>query len=163
MNKDGSAKKKAPTEAEHDTCPGHAAASASTTPARRSPTRAPIRRPTGAPCTPGTVAPASRPADQRRDDRGTAGGPENSDRENKSWDSATVVRQSWMAESFLTRATAPKGAETFLATAVAHGEHTEDGHRLYLKLTGADDDKGRYWIGTERSPPESTPPTPARS
>ncbi len=54
---------------------------------------------------------------------------------NKAWDSSTVVRKAWLAESFLTRTSPPKGAETFLALAVAHGEHTEDGHRLYTDLT----------------------------
>ncbi len=49
---------------------------------------------------------------------------------NKFWDSAEKVRRSWMSESFLTRTTPTKGTETFLALAVAHGEHTEKYHRL---------------------------------
>ena len=50
-------------------------------------------------------------------------------------DSAERVRRAWISESFLTRTTAPKGAETFLALAIAHGEHVEDGYRLHAELT----------------------------
>ncbi len=59
-------------------------------------------------------------------------------------ESAETVRRSWIAGAFLTRTTPPKGAETFLAVAVAHGEHTEDYHRLFCSLTGASEDK-QYW------------------
>ncbi len=59
-------------------------------------------------------------------------------------ESAETVRRSWIAGAFLTRTTPPKGAETFLAVAVAHGEHTEDYHRLFCSLTGTSEDK-QYW------------------
>ncbi len=53
---------------------------------------------------------------------------------------AETVRRAWLAEAFLTRTAPPWGAETFLAVAVAHGEHTEEYHRLYTTLTGGSDD-----------------------
>ena len=41
------------------------------------------------------------------------------------------------------RGRAPKGGETFLARAVARGEHTQEYHRLYATLTGAA--QGQPW------------------
>ena len=69
---------------------------------------------------------------------------------NKAWDSAETVRRAWLAESFLTRTSPPKGAETFLALAVAHGEHPDDAYRLHADLsakgaeTPGDDWQRRY-------------------
>ena len=54
---------------------------------------------------------------------------------NKAWDSAETVRRAWLAESFLTRTSPPKGAETFIALAVAHGEHPDDAYRLHADLS----------------------------
>ncbi len=68
---------------------------------------------------------------------------------NKFWDSAEKVRRSWMSESFLTRTTPPKGTETFLALAVAHGEHTEKYHRLGTRLT-TDAEDGTPWDASSK-------------
>ena len=45
------------------------------------------------------------------------------------------MRRAWLAESFLTRTSPPKGAETFIALAVAHGEHPDDAYRLHADLS----------------------------
>jgi len=140
LNKDGSAKMKAPTVDEHATCPGHAAY---------------VSQGYGDPhptyvCTnpkenkhalyswKGTTLPTQATrggmTDEQKAERRTL--IEN----NKQWDSAETVRRAWLSEAFLTRTSPPKGAETFLAVAVAHGEHTEDGHALYTRLTTGTDD-----------------------
>ena len=41
---------------------------------------------------------------------------------NRAWDSAQTVRRDWL-RTFLTRKTAPKGAQVFLAVALAHDAH----------------------------------------
>jgi len=71
---------------------------------------------------------------------------------NREWGSAETVRRAWLSEAFLTRTSPPKTAETFLAVAVAHGEHTEDYHRLYLKLAGGSQDPqdDAYWNASSK-------------
>ena len=152
LNKDGSAKKKAPTEAEHAACPGHAAYVASgysglhTTYVCTDPksNKHALYSWNGETRLPGQQSSGGGMTEQQKADRRTLVA------NNKSWDSSTVVRRAWLAESFLTRTTPPKGAETFLAVAVAHGEHTETSHETYADLTRTADDKNkpsfqRYW------------------
>ena len=151
LNKNGSAKTKAPTADEHATCPGHAAhvsiyysgpqvTYVCTAPKANKHALADYR---------GTTLPGQQPAggmtDEQKADRRTLIA------RNREWDSATTVRQAWLSEAFLTRTAPPKGAETFLAVAVAHGEHTEDYHRLYLKLVrGSQDQDDAYWNASSK-------------
>jgi len=74
------------------------------------------------------------------------------------------VRQAWLSEAFLTRTAPPKGAETFLAVAVAHGEHTEDYHRLYLKLVrGSQDQDDAYWNASSKIEARISAATPRQA
>jgi ParB family chromosome partitioning protein len=137
VKKDGDPKVNPPTEKEHASCPGHAAYV--TAYYRSDPQVTYV-------CTDPkgnghalyswsgqTVAPSQQPGGEMTDEQ-------KAERKsliahNKNWDSAERVRRAWLSESFVTRTTTPKGAETFLALAVAHGEHVEDGYRLHAELT----------------------------
>ena len=149
LNKDGSAKKKAPTQAEHATCPGHAAYVSTyyhgpqTTYVCTDPkaNQHALTSVYGETRLPGQQTGGGMTEEQKAERR-------NLIQRNKEWDSAETVRRSWLAEAFLTRTSPPKGAETFLATAVAHGEHTEDHHRLYLTLTGGQEEQ--YWTASSK-------------
>ncbi len=132
LNKDGSAKKKPPTPDEHAACPGHAAY---VSPGYREPDTT-----EGQPARPllltGHHPP--RPADRRRDDRRAEGRTPEAHREQQAvglGDRAPCVALRGVPDPHQP----PKGAETFLALAVAHGEHTEEYHRLYTALTGGSD------------------------
>ncbi len=164
LNKNGSAKTKAPTADEHATCPGHAAhvsiyysgpqvTYVCTAPKANKHALADYR---------GTTLPGQQPAggmtDEQKADRRTLIA------RNREWDSATTVRQAWLFEAFLTRTAPPKGAETFLAIAVAHGEHTEDYHRLYLKLVrGSQDQDDAYWNASSKIEARISAATPRQA
>jgi len=142
VHRNGTPRKNAPTEAEHATCPGHAAYltvdSWSTPPRVR--TTYVCTDPTGN----GhhlysynggvslTGQPPSGPmSEEQKAERRTVVA------NNRNWDSAEKVRRSWIADAFLTRTTPPKNAETFVALAVIHGERSEDYNSLYTTLTKA--------------------------
>ncbi len=142
VHRNGTPRKNAPTEAEHATCPGHAAYltvdSWSTPPRVR--TTYVCTDPTGN----GhhlysynggvslTGQPTSGPmSEEQKAERRTVVA------NNRNWDSAEKVRRSWIADAFLTRTTPPKNAETFVALAVIHGERSEDYNSLYTTLTKA--------------------------
>jgi ParB family chromosome partitioning protein len=147
--KSGAARSKAPTQAEHASCPGHAAYvtvdSWSTTPQAR--TTYVCTDPAGnghaVHSYAGTTMPGESPtgpmSEEQKAQRRTLIA------NNKAWDAAEKVRRAWIADALLTRTSAPKDAEAFLARAVVHGEHTQDGNRLYTTLTtGRDDDDYSY-------------------
>lgn len=143
VNKNRTPRKNAPTEAEHATCPGHAAYlsvdSWSTPPRVR--TTYLCTDPTGnghhlyshssgSSGTSLTGQPTSGPmSEEQKADRRTVVA------NNRNWESAEKVRRSWIADAFLTRTAPPKNAETFVALAVVHGERTEDYNSLYTTLT----------------------------
>ena len=156
VKRNGDPKVNPPTEAEHATCPGHAAYVStyySGTPnvtyvctnpkanghalySWNGETRLPGQQPGGG------------MSEEQKAERKTLIA------NNKAWDSAETVRRGWLSESFLTRTNPPKGAETFLALAVAHGEHTEDSNQTYADLTRQGDEDGpsfqRYWGVTQK-------------
>ena len=153
VKKDGDPKVNPPTEKEHASCPGHAAYVTtyySGTPHVTYVCTNPkanghaLYSWNGETRPPGQQAGGGMTDEQKAERRTLIAN-------NKAWDSAETVRRAWMAESFLTRTTPPKGAETFLAVAVAHGEHTEESHRLYADLTRQTDEASsvpeyqRYW------------------
>jgi len=144
LNKNGTAKKQAPTEVEHATCPGHAAyvsrgygdlrtTYVCTDPKANKHALSSWK---------GTTLPGQQSGggmtEQQKADRKTL------IRRNQEWDSATTVRQAWLSEAFLNRTSPPKGADAFLCLAVIHGEHPQEYRRLYTTLTGTADD-GQAW------------------
>ncbi|WP_248580887.1 ParB/RepB/Spo0J family partition protein [Nocardioides sp. InS609-2] len=67
---------------------------------------------------------------------------------NKAWDSAETVRREWLA-GFVSRKTAPKGAEALICEAVITGQHflykgMEANHPLLRTLLGTGADKSRW-------------------
>ena len=156
VKRNGDPKVNPPTEAEHATCPGHAAyvttyysgtpnvtyvcinpkANGHALYSWNGETRLPGQQPGGG------------MSEEQKAERKTLIA------NNKAWDSAETVRRGWLSESFLTRTNPPKGAETFLALAVAHGEHTEDSNQTYADLTRQGDEDGpsfqRYWGVTQK-------------
>ncbi len=131
VKRSGDPKVNPPTEAEHATCPGHAAYVSTYyggTPQVTYVCTNPKANGHGLYSWSGeTRLPGQQPGGGMTDEQ-------KAERKilierNKAWDSSTVVRRAWLAESFLTRTSPPKGAETFLALAVAHGEHTEESHQ----------------------------------
>ncbi len=144
LNKNGTAKKQAPTEVEHATCPGHAAyvsrgyGDLRTTYVCTDP-KANKHALTS---WKGTTLPGQQSGggmtEQQKADRKTL------IRRNQEWESATTVRQSWLSQAFLNRTSPPKGADAFLSLAVIHGEHPQEYRRLYSTLTGTADD-GQAW------------------
>ncbi len=145
LTKAGAAKSKAPTEAEHATCPGHAAYVTvdawSATPRAR--TTYVCTNPTGnghaLHTYGGTRLPGETPSgpmsEAQKAERRTLIA------NNKAWDAAEKVRRAWITDAFLTRTSPPKNAEAFVARAVVHGEHTQDDNRLYTTLTNGQDDE----------------------
>jgi len=144
LNKNGTAKKQAPTEVEHATCPGHAAyvsrgygdlrtTYVCTDPKANKHALSSWK---------GTTLPGQQSGggmtEQQKADRKTL------IRRNQEWESATTVRQSWLSQAFLNRTSPPKGADAFLSLAVIHGEHPQEYRRLYSTLTGTADD-GQAW------------------
>ena len=137
VKRNGDPKVNPPTEAEHATCPGHAAyvttyysgtpnvtyvctnpkANGHALYSWNGETRLPGQQPGGG------------MSEEQKAERRTLIA------NNKAWDSAETVRRAWLAESFLTRTSPPKGAETFIALAVAHGEHPDDAYRLHADLS----------------------------
>ena len=140
VNKNGTTKKNAPTEAEHASCPGHAAylsVDTWSTPARVRTTYL-CTDPTGHGhhlySSSGGVSAAGQPAsgpmsEEQKAARRTLVA------NNRAWESAQKVRRSWIADAFATRTSPPKNAETFVALAVIHGERTEDYNSLYTTLS----------------------------
>jgi ParB family chromosome partitioning protein len=137
LKRNGDPKVNAPTEAEHASCPGHAAYVSDSYGGHTHATYV---------CTDPRAnnhAVSTWNGETRLPSQQTAGGMTEEQKaerrtliaNNKAWDSAEKVRRAWLAESFLTRINPPKGAETFLALAVAHGEHPEDAYRLHADLT----------------------------
>jgi ParB family chromosome partitioning protein len=139
LNKNGTAKKQAPTPDEHAACPGHAAY---VSPGYGAPTTTfvctdPKANKHALSSWKGTTLPGQQSGggmtEQQKADRRTLIA------NNKSWESAQKVRQSWLSQAFLHRTSPPKGAEAFLSLAVIHGEHPQE-YRLYSTLTGIADD-----------------------
>jgi len=111
LNKDGSAKKKAPNPSEHASCPGHAAyltlgwgsrrqyepTYVCTAPKANGHARATYHGVT----LPGQSNGGGMTDEQKAERKALVAN-------NKSWDSAATVRRAWLTESFLTRTTAPK-------------------------------------------------------
>ncbi len=156
VKKDGDPKVNPPTEKEHASCPGHAAYVTtyySGTPHVTYVCTNPkanghaLYSWNGETRPPGQQAGGGMTDEQKAERRTLIAN-------NKAWDSAETVRRAWMAESFLTRTTPPKGTETFLALAVAHGEHTEDSNQTYADLTRHGDEDvpsyQRYWGVTQK-------------
>ena len=144
LNTNGTAKKQAPTEVEHATCPGHAAY---VSPGYGAPTTTfvctdPKANKHALSSWKGTTLPGQQSGggmtEQQKADRKTL------IRRNQEWESATTVRQSWLSHAFLNRTSPPKGADAFLSLAVIHGEHPQEYRRLYSTLTGTADD-GQAW------------------
>lgn len=72
---------------------------------------------------------------------------------NKAWASAETVRREWLT-GFLTRRTAPKGAESLICEAVVTGQHTlrqamEQRHPMLFRLLGIDTPPGHYYRAGE--------------
>ncbi|MEQ7845746.1 ParB/RepB/Spo0J family partition protein [Nocardioides kribbensis] len=72
---------------------------------------------------------------------------------NKAWVSAETVRRDWLA-GFLTRKSAPKGAEALICEAVLTGNYTlskamDHRHPMLFKLLGIDVPSGYYGAGYE--------------
>ena len=72
---------------------------------------------------------------------------------NKAWTSAETVRREWLT-GFVTRKTAPKGAEFLICEAVVTGHHTvskamEHRHPMLFTLLGIDTPTGYYGAGYE--------------
>lgn len=153
VKRDGQPKAKAPTEAEHASCPGHAAyvtvyhsgqpqVTYVCTDAKAN------RHALYSPSTGGYSTTGG-------DTGGQAGGGWTEEQKaerrtlianNKAWDSAERVRRAWLTDAFLPRTTPPKGAETFIALAVAHGEHPDDAYRLHADLSAkGEETPGEDW------------------
>ena len=153
VKKDGDPKVNPPTEKEHASCPGHAAYvtvhygnDPQVTYVCINPkanTHAIYSPNTGGYSTTSVGQVGGGMTDEQKAERRTLIA------NNKAWDSAETVRRAWLADTFLTRTTPPKGAETFLALAVVHGEHTETSHQTYANLTRLGDEDvasyQRYW------------------
>nr|AAV52095.1 putative ParB partitioning protein [Nocardioides sp. JS614] len=72
---------------------------------------------------------------------------------NKAWASAETVRREWLA-GFVTRKSAPNGAESLICEAVVTGHHTlskamEHRHPMLFSLLGIDTPTGYYGAGYE--------------
>ncbi len=156
VKKDGDPKVNPPTEKEHATCPGHAAyvtvysgsdphvTYVCTNPKANGHA---LYSWNGETRLPGQQSGGGMTEEQKAERKTLIAN-------NKAWDSAETVRRAWLSDSFLTRTTPPKGAETFLALAVAHGEHTETSHETYANLTRQGDQDAasyqRYWGVTSK-------------
>ena len=165
VKRNGDPKVNPPTEAEHATCPGHAAYVTTYYSGTPNVTYVCTNPKANGHALYSWNGETRLPGQQtrRRDERGAEGRTQDPHRQQQGLGlGRPTVRRAWMSESFLTRTSPPKGAETFLAPAVAHGEHTEDSTDLRdLTRTG---DWGRdVAAGTGSAPARSRPgPTPPR-